>query len=98
MWDFPYSTYLKKKQFFLFSINFFAIFAFFEICLTEQGEIYTWGSYKRGVLGYKAEVDEKEPRKVPSFSDKRVVKIECGADFNVALTEVFIFIHFFFLL
>jgi len=56
--------------------------------LTEDGEIYTWGSSKRGVLGYKADVDEKEPKKVPAFSNRKILKIDCGADFNMVLTDV----------
>jgi alpha-tubulin suppressor-like RCC1 family protein len=56
--------------------------------LTSDNEVYSWGSSKRGVLGYKSDEDVVIPRKVDFFEGKKVVKIESGAEFNVAMTEV----------
>lgn len=57
------------------------------LCLTSDGSVYTWGSYKKGVLGYNSNQDVKQPKKVDFFNDKKVLKIAAGPDFNYALTE-----------
>lgn len=67
---------------------FLLYFFYFKICLTDDGQVFTWGSSKRGVLGYKSENDQPVPKLLSAFGNKKVVKIDCGADFNLALTEV----------
>lgn len=75
-----HTVFFDCLEIFLFALN--------KICLTEDGEVYTWGSSRRGVLGFKSEIDEPEPKKLVAFENKKIIKIDCGADYNLALTEV----------
>jgi alpha-tubulin suppressor-like RCC1 family protein len=60
-----------------------------QIALTKEGEIYTWGRNKRGVLGYdESHPDVSKPKRVEALKDKKIIKIGCGADYNVALSAV----------
>ena len=56
--------------------------------MTNDHELYSWGSSKRGVLGFKSEEDVVIPTKIDFFDGKKVTKIESGVDFNIALTAV----------
>lgn len=56
--------------------------------MTSKNEVYTWGGYRSGALGYAATQDNPLPKKVEFFNDKKVVKIAAGSDFNYALTQV----------
>eukprot|EP01015_Nassula_variabilis_P027352 TRINITY_DN558_c0_g1_i5.p1 TRINITY_DN558_c0_g1~~TRINITY_DN558_c0_g1_i5.p1 ORF type:complete len:391 (-),score=79.87 TRINITY_DN558_c0_g1_i5:30-1202(-) len=56
------------------------------IALTEDGQVYTWGSKSKGVLGYDTDNDQNPPQLVTELADKKVVRVSSGADFNLALT------------
>ena len=55
-------------------------------CLTNEGEIYSWGVGKFGALGNGSLEDQLIPKKIEGIS-KKIVKVECGSDFTLALTE-----------
>eukprot|EP01016_Furgasonia_blochmanni_P003058 TRINITY_DN1119_c0_g1_i1.p1 TRINITY_DN1119_c0_g1~~TRINITY_DN1119_c0_g1_i1.p1 ORF type:complete len:406 (-),score=89.66 TRINITY_DN1119_c0_g1_i1:164-1381(-) len=56
------------------------------ISLTHDGRVYSWGSNKRGVLGYESSQDVTLPKKIDYFDNKNIVKIAAGFDFNIALS------------
>ena len=68
--------------------------------MTSENQVYSWGTYRRGALGFVSNEDIKAPKKVKIhakftwfgklefFEDKKVVKITTGSDFNYALTQV----------
>jgi len=54
-------------------------------CLTEDGEVYTWGLGKNGALGHGNWDQVSAPKKVEGLKD--IVKIDCGIDFTIALDK-----------
>ena len=50
--------------------------------------MYTWGSNKRGVLGYESSEEKVSPEEVVSLRKLNVVEIAAGLDFNVVRTKV----------
>ncbi len=56
--------------------------------MTDSGIVYTFGSNRKGVLGYKTnDSNIVTPTKVDKLLTKKIIKIDCGIDFNIALTE-----------
>jgi len=56
-------------------------------CLTDNGEIYTWGEGKFGRLGHGAERNCHSPRLVESFLGQRPRQIACGGFHSAVYTE-----------
>lgn len=61
------------------------------LCLTSEGEVYSWGYNKEGSLGH-ANYDKPEvklPTKIKYFQDNniKIVKIESGDNFCLALDD-----------
>ena len=74
------------------------ITAGFEHCigLTASGQCYAWGQNKYGQLGIVSHEMAEMPQKIEELSDKKVIKISCGAYHSMALTsdgEVFSWGH-----
>lgn len=59
------------------------------ICLTEDGEVYSWGYGKDGALGHSNFENSLAPKKIEYFSQNglKIKKIECGDYFSMALTN-----------
>lgn len=55
------------------------------VCITEDGEVYSWGNGKNGALGHGDWNELNSPKKVEGLKD--IVKIECGGDFNICLDK-----------
>ncbi|KAJ3679055.1 hypothetical protein LUZ60_017066 [Juncus effusus] len=55
------------------------------ICLTEEGEVWAWGSGRNGRLGLGHSMDEMEPSLVESLEGFRVLEAVCGFDHNLVL-------------
>ena len=56
--------------------------SFFNICLSEDGEVFSFGRNSKGELGLGNNVDYNLPQKIESLKD--VDFIECGIDFSFA--------------
>jgi len=57
------------------------------IGLTEEGEVYVWGSNFYGQLGIENSVNEKKLSKVVSLSNKRIVQIVGGGHHTHCVTS-----------
>mmetsp|Transcript_18551 Transcript_18551/g.43383 ORF Transcript_18551/g.43383 Transcript_18551/m.43383 type:complete len:740 (+) Transcript_18551:274-2493(+) len=55
-------------------------------CLTDAGEVYTWGEGKFGRLGHGAERNCHSPRLVETLLGKRPVQISCGGFHSAVVT------------
>jgi len=55
------------------------------VCLTEQGEVYSWGRGRSGALGHGSTEDVAMPKKVEGLKD--ITRIECGTDYTMALDK-----------
>jgi len=56
-------------------------------CLTDQGEVYTWGEGKFGRLGHGAERNCHSPRLLETLLGKRPKQIACGGFHTAVITE-----------
>jgi len=69
------------------------------LALDSEGNVYSWGDGDFGKLGRGGSDGCCTPQKVERLVGHRVVQIECGAQFSVALTATgqvkYIFIIFF---
>ena len=56
-------------------------------CLTDMGEVFTWGEGKFGRLGHGAERNCHSPRLVESLLGKRPIQIACGGFHSAVVTQ-----------
>ena len=56
-------------------------------CLTESGELYTWGEGKFGRLGHGAERNYHAPRLVETLIGKKPRQLSCGGFHTAVVTE-----------
>ncbi|KAL9181896.1 hypothetical protein ACHAXT_012239 [Thalassiosira profunda] len=56
-------------------------------CLTDMGEVYTWGEGKFGRLGHGAERNCHSPRLVESLLGKRPIQVSCGGFHSAVVTQ-----------
>eukprot|EP01080_Neovahlkampfia_damariscottae_P008608 gene8608-555_t len=64
--------------------------AWHTVLLTAQGKVFVWGSNYWGQLGLDKENETKDrlqPVELEYFQDKNVVKVACGSNFTLCLTE-----------
>jgi alpha-tubulin suppressor-like RCC1 family protein len=54
-------------------------------CLTEDGDVLTWGLGRFGALGHKDAESASKPKKVEGLAN--IIKIECGSDYTVAMDK-----------
>lgn len=58
------------------------------ICVTDTGDIYTWGQNNCGQVGSGSSTNQATPRRVSSpFTGKRVVSISCGQSSTMVVLE-----------
>lgn len=55
------------------------------VCVTEEGEVYSWGFGKKGALGHGSTESVSQPKKVEGLSN--IVRVECGTDHTLALDK-----------
>ena len=55
------------------------------VCVTSDGNVYSWGSGRLGALGYAERDCVSQPRKVEGLS--KIVRVDCGTDHTIALDE-----------
>eukprot|EP00163_Fabomonas_tropica_P027603 TRINITY_DN5370_c0_g1_i1.p1 TRINITY_DN5370_c0_g1~~TRINITY_DN5370_c0_g1_i1.p1 ORF type:complete len:461 (-),score=75.85 TRINITY_DN5370_c0_g1_i1:288-1670(-) len=61
---------------------------FHTVALTEQGEVFVWGSNEFGQCGTGVEGGKiTVPHKLESLSDYKVVQVACGSDQTMLLTD-----------
>ena len=51
--------------------------------MTENGDVYSWGSGKLGALGHNSSESLELPRKIDGLSN--IVRVDCGTDHTLAL-------------
>lgn len=56
-------------------------------CLTDNGELYTWGEGKFGRLGHSSESNSHVPRLVESLLGKHPCQVSCGGFHTAVVTE-----------
>lgn len=56
-------------------------------CLTDSGEVYTWGEGKFGRLGHGVERNCHSPRLVEVLLDKNPTQVACGGFHTAVITE-----------
>jgi alpha-tubulin suppressor-like RCC1 family protein len=61
--------------------------AFHSLALTRNGEVYAWGSNTVGQVGKCLKTMQLSPIKVISLEQERVVRISCGGQHSLALSE-----------
>ena len=54
-------------------------------CVTEDGEVYTWGHGKNGALGHGNWDQVNLPKKVEGLKD--IVKVDCGIDYTICMDK-----------
>eukprot|EP01130_Rhizamoeba_saxonica_P006354 TRINITY_DN2531_c0_g1_i2.p1 TRINITY_DN2531_c0_g1~~TRINITY_DN2531_c0_g1_i2.p1 ORF type:complete len:606 (-),score=90.28 TRINITY_DN2531_c0_g1_i2:45-1862(-) len=57
------------------------------LCLTEGGDLFSWGRGDSGQLGFGTEFDYCEPRLLESLINETITYITSGSDFNIAITK-----------
>ena len=57
------------------------------LCATASGNMYSWGDGDYGKLGRGGNEGCKVPKKVDTMTGKMVVKILCGSQFSMILTD-----------
>ena len=57
------------------------------LCATDSGSVYSWGDGDYGKLGRGGNEGSKTPKKIDALQDKGVVKLLCGSQFSMALTN-----------
>ena len=53
------------------------------VCVTEGGDVYSWGNGKMGALGHNNTSSCELPQKIEGLS--KIVRVDCGADHTLAL-------------
>mmetsp|Transcript_36127 Transcript_36127/g.73361 ORF Transcript_36127/g.73361 Transcript_36127/m.73361 type:complete len:215 (+) Transcript_36127:1217-1861(+) len=56
-------------------------------CLTDSGEVYSWGEGKFGRLGHGTERNCHSPRLVETLLGKRPIQVACGGFHTAVITE-----------
>lgn len=56
-------------------------------CLTDAGEVYSWGEGKFGRLGHGTERNCHAPRLVETLLGKRPIQVACGGFHTAVITE-----------
>ena len=51
------------------------------VCVTENGEVFSWGRGKFGALGHGTTEDVHQPKKVEGLAN--IVDVKCGADYTL---------------
>lgn len=51
------------------------------VCVTENGQVYSWGRGKFGALGHGTIDDIQQPKQIEGLSN--VVDVRCGADYTI---------------
>ena len=57
------------------------------VCATASGNVYSWGDGDYGKLGRGGNEGCKIPKKVDTLQGKGVIKMLCGSQFTIALTD-----------
>lgn len=57
------------------------------LALSAEQEVYSWGAGEGGRLGHGDANPRETPTKIPTLSDKCIVKIFCGATYSAAITQ-----------
>ena len=60
---------------------------FHTACLTDNGELYTWGEGKFGRLGHSTESNCHTPRLVETMLGKNPRQVSCGGFHSAVVTE-----------
>jgi alpha-tubulin suppressor-like RCC1 family protein len=75
-------------------IKFLALGLFHALALSDDGEVFSWGSGASGQLGHNKLLNdvnillhEKEPLKIAEFEDKKIMQISAGAKHSLALSQ-----------
>lgn len=55
--------------------------------ITNNDQLYVWGSNNYGQLGLKDKLDRKMPTTSTAFQDLQVTKVSCGNDFTFVITQ-----------
>lgn len=56
------------------------------LCLTETGQVWSWGWNEHGQLGQMNEINQNLPKLIESIKDEKVSKICCGNGFSFAIS------------
>ena len=59
----------------------------YTVGLTKNGEVYSWGRNGNGQLGHGDEKARSVPTKVEGLDGIVIIKILCGYDHTVAITD-----------
>ena len=59
----------------------------YTVALTKEGKVFTWGSNEFGQLGHGDYEHRHIPTKVESLDGLFIVKIACGGDHTIAITD-----------
>jgi alpha-tubulin suppressor-like RCC1 family protein len=57
------------------------------VCLTTDGEVYTFGRGLSGQLGHGGGQDEVVPRRVARLEETGVALVACGNDYTACVDE-----------
>ena len=57
------------------------------LCATASGRVFSWGDGDYGKLGRGGNDGCKVPKKVDGLAEKGVIKLMCGSQFSLALTN-----------
>ena len=55
--------------------------------LDDQGALFSWGRGTDGQLGYGSGFDHVLPRRIDALRHKRILQVQCGVSFSLALDE-----------
>ena len=57
------------------------------LCITEGGQVWSWGDGDYGKLGRGGSDGCKEPQLVDKLDGHDIIRVECGSQFSVALSK-----------
>lgn len=57
------------------------------LCVTEGGQVWSWGDGDYGKLGRGGSDGCKEPQVVDKLEGHDIIRVECGSQFSVALSK-----------
>ena len=57
------------------------------LAAAQSGNVFSWGDGDYGKLGRGGNEGSKMPKRVEALSGKGVVKLMCGSQFSIALTN-----------
>ena len=68
-------------------VVFIASGAWHSVCITDNGDTYTWGRGSHGTLGHGDKISRATPKLVDGLAGKKAKEVSCGGSHTIVRTE-----------